>query len=98
MFMKKLTIFISLLWTISFVADLTAADNFPKCSAACNKYYSCVVEKNPNATSDQKDKLKKGCELNCNKAKYYNQISACYDKGANSCVVYWNCITKAVQK
>jgi Cys-rich protein (TIGR04453 family) len=92
---------LKLLITISLLCNGLiglSAQNFPKCPAACGKYYSCVVEKNPNATEEQKNMLKKGCEFNCNRAKYYGQISACYDKSGSSCKTYWDCITKAVQK
>ncbi|WCL48324.1 Cys-rich protein [Leptospira sp. GIMC2001] len=83
---------------IGIFSQVPLQAEFEKCPAACSQYYNCVVERNPNATADQKDMLKKGCELNCKKPKYYKSIEACYDKSKNSCQVYWNCITAAVQK
>lgn len=90
--------------TIGIITGITLAsqgvvgNSFPKCEDACNKYYNCVVERQPNATDEQKDLLRKGCNANCRKAKYYPKIEKCYDKSQGSCVSYWNCITQAIQK
>lgn len=95
--MKKTILATLILLAIGIGSNINA-NKFPKCEAACNKYYTCVVNQNPNATEENKEMLRKGCNLNCNKTKYYKSIESCYDKSQGSCQVYWNCITKALQK
>jgi Cys-rich protein (TIGR04453 family) len=89
---RNLVILIFLLAT-----EQVLSNAFPKCEAACSKYYDCVVQAQPKASEEQKDLLRKGCNANCNKAKYYPKIEKCYDKSQGSCTAYWNCITKAMQ-
>lgn len=95
--MKRLLLLVSIFAGFALHTSLTA-NQFPKCNAACDKYYQCATQAHPNATDEQKDMLKKGCELNCNKAKYYPSIASCFDKGGNSCQTYWSCISSAMQK
>jgi Cys-rich protein (TIGR04453 family) len=95
--MKKTILFTAILLAFGLLGNLSA-NKFPKCEDACQKYYTCVVSANPNASEENKDMLRKGCNLNCNKTKYYKSIESCYDKSQGSCKVYWNCITKALQK
>jgi Cys-rich protein (TIGR04453 family) len=95
--MKKIMLLTVILLGLGLSSQVTA-NPFPKCEAACNKYYSCVVATNPGATEDQKQLIKKGCELNCNKTKYYASIASCYDKSGGTCQSYWSCITSAMKK
>jgi Cys-rich protein (TIGR04453 family) len=95
--MKKILITTLAVFAILGASSLGAQEG-NKCTDACQKYYNCVIEKNPNASESQKNLLKSGCEMNCKKPKYYSSIASCYDKSQNSCQAYWGCITKALQK
>lgn len=93
--MKKTLLVFSGALLLLFTSGLTAAD-FPKCKEACDKYYSCTLTVQPNATEEQKNMLRKGCDFNCNKAKYYNKIAGCLSQGEN-CKTFSSCIIKEMQ-
>ncbi|MCU0823347.1 MAG: Cys-rich protein [Leptospira sp.] len=91
--MKKILLFsIFLLGTFSL-----AAQEFPKCKEACDKFYDCSVQVNPNATEEQKSILRKGCNFNCNKPKYYSKIAACLTNSGETCKSFSNCIMKEMK-
>lgn len=65
------------------------------CEQACKKYVTCILSANPNASSEQKETLKKGCINGCNKNK--DQALKCYSQHKNSCKPYFMCILKAAK-
>lgn len=93
--MKKTNRFFSILVLVLFTGSIQAAD-FPKCKEACDKFYSCSVQVNPNATEEQKSTLRRGCEFNCNRPKYYNKIASCLSAG-DTCKAFSSCIMKEMQ-
>ncbi|TGN11993.1 Cys-rich protein [Leptospira ilyithenensis] len=90
--MKKTILLLAGVSLLLITSNLMAAD-FPKCKEACDRFYTCSVQVNPQATEDQKQMLKKGCDFNCNKPKYYNKIAACLAAG-DSCKTFSSCIMK----
>ncbi|MCZ8157191.1 MAG: Cys-rich protein [Leptospira sp.] len=93
--MKKTFLMFSGALLLLLTNSISAAD-FPKCKEACDKYYSCTLAVNPNATEEQKNMLRKGCDFNCNRAKYYNKIAGCLSQGDN-CKSFSSCIIKEMQ-
>ncbi|GBF49503.1 lipoprotein [Leptospira ryugenii] len=91
---QTITASLGLLLALS-VLPLSAAD-FPKCKEACDKYYSCTLSANPNATEEQKSMVRKGCDFNCNRPKYYNKIAGCLSQGSD-CKAFSSCIIKEMQ-
>ena len=49
-----------------------------------------------NATEEQKSTLRRGCEFNCNRPKYYNKIASCLTAG-DTCKAFSTCIMKEMQ-
>jgi Cys-rich protein (TIGR04453 family) len=93
--MKKTSLLFAGALLLLLSAGISAAD-FPKCKEACGRYYTCALAVNPNATEAQKDMLKKGCDFNCNKPKYYNKIAGCLGQG-DDCKSFSSCIAKEMQ-
>ncbi|WP_167884158.1 Cys-rich protein [Leptospira idonii] len=91
--MKKTICLVSASLSLFLGLSLNAAD-FPKCKEACEKYYNCSIQVHPTATEDQKQMLKKGCDFNCNKPKFYNQIAGCLTSSGNTCQSFSACIMK----
>ncbi|MDF3821074.1 Cys-rich protein [Leptospira sp. 96542] len=95
--MKKTKRFFSILAAlVLFSGTLTAAD-FPKCKEACDKFYNCTLQVNPSATEEQKNMLRRGCEFNCNRPKYYTKISSCLTSAGDTCKNFSACIGKEMQ-
>ncbi len=94
MSIKKSLFLISFTLTAFFGLE---SQEFPKCKEACDKYYNCTVQVNPNATQEQKDMLRKGCNFNCNKPKYYNQIAGCLTTSGATCKTFSDCIVAQMQ-
>lgn len=73
------------------------AQEFPKCKESCDKFYNCTVQVNPSATEEQKEMLRKGCNFNCNRAKYYSKISGCLTSSGATCQSFSDCIATQMQ-
>ncbi|MCB1190482.1 MAG: Cys-rich protein [Leptospiraceae bacterium] len=85
---KFITILLSILF-ISFASPVFSEE--ASCETACNKYLTCVLSANKNATNEQKENFKKGCLNGCKKHK--KESLKCY-KDNPQCVGFFNCLVK----